>query len=152
MRRMSGYLFRFQKLMDLKTKEKDEIKTKYAESLQALHAQQQELETLQAMILEWEYKRTNWGEKAVPIQQLTSISTYIQHLEQLVSRKLKDIEDTEQHANRYHLQLTEKMRECQVWEHWKEKDHEEFKYAAIQVEQKEMDELALQRFIRQGGE
>ncbi|WP_255438250.1 flagellar export protein FliJ [Ammoniphilus sp. YIM 78166] len=148
---MSGYLFRFQKLMDLKTKEKDEIKTKYAESLQALHAQQQELETLQAMILEWEHKCSNWGGESVPIQQLASISSYIQHLEQLVSRKLKDIDFAEQEANHYHSQLTEKTKECQVWDHWKEKDYQEYKHAAIRMEQKEMDELALQRFIRQGG-
>ncbi|MEW9667636.1 flagellar export protein FliJ [Ammoniphilus sp. 3BR4] len=148
---MAGFSFRFQKLMDLKDREKEDSKAKYSESLASLNKEQIELDELVQRIQQWEKKRAEMVMKALPAQLLLEVCSYIQHLEKLYLQKQKQVDKAEQRVSASHLQLTEKMRELRVWENWKNNSYKEFQHEALQREQKELDELALQRYVRRGG-
>lgn len=149
--RVVGYSFRFQKLMDLKEREKEDSKTKYSESLGFLNREMQELEGLTQSLQQWEEKRVELERQATPIQRLLEIHSYIQHLENLIVKKHEKVHEAEKKTESLHLELSEKMRDFQVWEKWKEKTYKEYQDEMMQREQKEMDELAIQRFVRRGG-
>lgn len=149
---MAGFVFRFQKIMDIKENEKEEAKMEYAESLSRLREQEQELAHLLNLKKQWELRWNDIEKQPVSIQLLLEIQTYLRHLNQQIQKKRNKIFRAEQEADSFQQTLIDKSKELQVWEKWKDKSFLEYQEVELQCEQKIMDELGLQQFVRGGGE
>lgn len=149
---MAGFRFRFQKVMDMKQNEKEQAKAEYAGFLLQITQKEQELEGIQDLKRQWEEKWLGFQNQSVSIHTLLDTQVYIQHLENQIRIKKQELGFIEQQADEYQQRLIEKTKEVQVWETWKDKKALEYQEEFNQLEQKLMDELGLQRYIRKGGE
>lgn len=148
---MAGFVFRFQKIMDIKENEKEEAKMVYAESLSRLREREQELDHLLNLQKQWELRWRELEKQPVSIQKLLEIQTYLGYLGQQIKQKRDKIFQAEQDADSFQQTLIDKSKELQVWEKWKNKSYTEYQEEEHQREQKFMDELGLQQYVRGGG-
>lgn len=145
---MVNFQFPLQKVMELKEKQVDELKIKHTEyiaSLQTIELQHNELLMKKK---QWEDKSSLAENEKMHVGNLLEIDSYLRYLTAQILDKEKELGLAHEQVQVSRHQLTEKMKEFQVWEKWKQKSREAHQEQLNQIEQKELDEMALQIYVR----
>ncbi|HZG72182.1 MAG TPA: flagellar export protein FliJ [Chondromyces sp.] len=147
---MMNYSFKFQNILQLKEREKDEVQSAYNESVKKFEEVAEKL-----------YLLLKRKEDLIDFQESRLVSGFsvyeIQHNQQFISNLEKTIEYQQQlvmnargQLQWYEQQLQEKNMELKKYEKIKEKDFERFKEKAKQEEYKEMDDLSVIQYMNRG--
>jgi flagellar protein FliJ len=145
---MANYHFPLQKVMELKHKQMEELKLKHAECTSIHQVIEKQLADLWTKKKQWEEKSTLTENDFFFVGNLLEINSYLRYLTSQIEDKEKELNLAAEQVRISRLHLTEKMKEFQVWEKWKEKSYETYQEQLNQVEQKELDEMALQIYMR----
>ncbi|GAA3406657.1 flagellar export protein FliJ [Paenibacillus hodogayensis] len=141
------FRYPLQKLVDLKTNEKEQAEWVLSEAIGRLQQEEQSLSEL-------EVERRSVGEeleqaaRGTTISQIQLLQQYSQHLEQQIRLKAHDVERAKANVADKQQALTAKMMEEKVWSKAKEKAQAQFTALLLKKEQEELDEIALTRRIQ----
>lgn len=141
---MQKYNFSMEKILDLRiNKEKDEM-TIFASLQNELHQQKIALSNLEKEM----DKLNRDGFKKVDVNQLRLNNLYKQNLINQMEVQNAIIEETSHELEKQRQELIEAQKDRKIMEKLKEKDFTLYKNNLKAMEQKELDEIAIQRHKR----
>lgn len=142
------FRYPLQKLVDLKTNEKEQAEWMLSESVGRLQREESALSELLAERAQVGEKLENASVRSTTISQMQLLQHYSLHLEQMIRLKSKDVDGAKSDVADKQLVLSGKMMEEKVWTKAKEKAQLQFTAFVLKKEQEELDEIALNRRIQ----
>lgn len=145
---MKKFSFKFETVLRVKEKKEEELKRALMR-LQALRIEQEQL--LEKIDNE---KRRVYGAKAaekqggVDIMSLVNYEAYLNNLRRKISAAEKKIKELEKKADDKRVEVIEASKEKKIFEKLKEKHFSEFKKTIVSNEQKQLDEIAVNKYNR----
>ncbi len=145
---MKKFSFKFETVLRVKEKKEEELKRELMR-LQALRIEQEQL--LEKIDNE---KRRAYGEKArekqggIDIMSLVYYEAYLNNLRKKISATEKKIKELEKKADDKRVEVIEASKEKKIFEKLKEKHFSEFKKMVVSNEQKQLDEIAVNKYNR----
>ncbi|PYI50369.1 flagellar export protein FliJ [Paenibacillus flagellatus] len=139
------FRYPLQKLVDLKTNEKEQAEWMLSEAVGALQREELTLAELLAEHRRVAEELESASARKTTISQIQMLQHYLQHMEQQIRAKSNDVHRAQSNVADKQQALTEKMMEEKVWTKAKEKAHRQFTAFVLKKEQEEMDEIALTR-------
>jgi flagellar FliJ protein len=142
------FRFQLQKVLDLKEKEKEQAEWALGESVQ----RRNEEETKLYQLAEHHEQMTNMlhsvQASSCSAAQLIEITRYRQSVERSIAAQRRTLFGCEQEVEQRKHRLTERMQEMQLWQRLREKAREHFVEAEKSHEQKWLDEIGTQLYLR----
>lgn len=141
------YDFKFDKILSLKAREKDEAQVVYQDSVKKfedaadvlyhLLKKKEDLENYQS-------GRLNYG---LPVQEIRHHQQFIGNLEKSIEYNQKIVMNARNIMNYQQMQLMDKNVEVKKYEKIKEKDHLQFLANEKYAENRMMDEISIQQYM-----
>jgi flagellar protein FliJ len=144
-----SFVYSFQKLLDLKEKEKEQAEMGYTKSRQAL---EKEDALLQKLVRDKEHMQHAIYQKTeanITLADLRNSYEYLDHMQQLIIKAHHTRAQAEQDMRHKQETLQQKALDEKVWIKLKENSHMQYTEKVKQQEQKELDEMAVARYYRQ---
>jgi flagellar protein FliJ len=144
------YRFKFEKIMMVKEREKDEALSIYndsvkrfedvAEKLYESLKKKEDLENYQSLRLE----------NGLPVQEIRHHQHFILNLQKTIDHFQKMVMNARNQMNFYQEKLMQKNIELKKYEKIKEKDKVVFLEELKQEEAKQMDDISIQQYVHRG--
>lgn len=147
---MSGSMFRFglQKVLELREQAEQEQARALAEAERRAREAASHLELLQQIREEEAGKLMRAHSEGRPVGQLQNLSFVIRQLAQRVAEAEKAAREAEDRVAESRGELVTAMTQRRVLDQLKERKQEEWRLGQLELDRKQMDELALGRFQR----
>ncbi|TKI54961.1 flagellar export protein FliJ [Brevibacillus antibioticus] len=145
---MRVFQFHLQKVLDLKEKEKEQAEWAFGKSIQRKNEEEWKLSQLTEHHDEMTMKLQEVQMQACSAAQLISITQYQQSVARSIQNQQRTLHGCEQDVERCQSRLTERMKESQLWQRLREKSLHQFLDDQKQREQKELDEIGTQLYLR----
>lgn len=142
------FRYPLQKLVDLKTNEKEQAEWMLSEAVGRLQEEQRSLTELEAELARVGEEIAYASIHRTTISQMQLLQHYSQHLEKQIRLKTKDVDRAQANVTDKQNVLTGKMMEEKVWTKAKEKAQLQFTAIVMKKEQEELDEIALNRRVQ----
>lgn len=139
------FRYPLQKLVDLKTNEKEQAEWVLAEAVGRLQQEERSLAELKDERFRVGQQLEHASLHKTTISRMQQLQQYAQHLEQQIRLKTQDVERAQADVEDKQLALTGKMMEEKIWTKAKEKAQAQFVAIVLKKEQEELDEMALGR-------
>lgn len=141
-----GFTYHFQKVVDLKAKEKTQAEWLLSSAIGKLQAEENHL-------LELVRDRENLMEgissfslQSASASSLQEMNRYVHYLDECISRKNNDVAHAEVNVKQNQAFLNDKMLDEKVWNQAREKEKMHYQQEMLLKEQNELDEMATVRF------
>ncbi|ASJ54351.1 flagellar export protein FliJ [Brevibacillus formosus] len=145
---MRVFQFHLQKVLDLKEKEKEQAEWAFGKSIQRKNEEEWKLSQLTEHHDEMTMKLQEVQMQSCSAAQLISITQYQQSVARSIQNQQRTLHGCEQDVERCQSRLTERMKESQLWQRLREKSLHQFLDDQKQREQKELDEIGTQLYLR----
>ncbi|MFS0553050.1 flagellar export protein FliJ [Brevibacillus sp. 179-C9.3 HS] len=145
---MRVFQFHLQKVLDLKEKEKEQAEWAFGKSIQRKNEEEWKLSQLTDHHEEMTMKLQEVQMQTCSAAQLISITQYQQSVARSITNQQRTLHGCEQDVERCQSRLTERMKESQLWQRLREKSLHQFLDDQKQREQKELDEIGTQLYLR----
>lgn len=140
------YKFAFQKVLDVKEKEKEVAKEEFGSSKQRQIELDRKLAGLESEKDKIYHQFNQVNRKAV--WEILEVHEELQHVDQQVKRLTQQSEQLHLEVEHKQIVLFEKTKEAKVWNLWKDKSKKEFIKQQERIEQAMLDEMAILRYSR----
>lgn len=141
-----GFTYHFQKVVDLKAKEKTQAEWLLSSAIGKLQAEENHL-------LELVRDRENLMEgissfslQSASASSLQEMNRYVHYLDECITRKNNDVAHAEVNVKQNQAFLNDKMLDEKVWNQAREKEKMHYQQEMLLREQNELDEMATVRF------
>lgn len=145
---MRVFQFHLQKVLDLKEKEKEQAEWAFGKSIQRKNEEEWKLSQLTEHHDEMTMRLQEVQMQTCSAAQLISITQYQQSVARTIQNQQRTLHGCEQDVERCQSRLTERMKESQLWQRLREKSLHQFLDDQKQREQKELDEIGTQLYLR----
>ncbi|MBD2862754.1 flagellar export protein FliJ [Paenibacillus oceani] len=139
------FRYPLQKLVDLKTNQKEQAEWMLSEAIADLQREELALSELRAEQGRLAAELEQASIRRTTISQMQMLQLYLQHLDRQIHSKCEDVGRAQANVSEKQQYLTEKLKEEKVWTKAKEKAQSQFTAFVLKKEQDELDELALNR-------
>jgi flagellar protein FliJ len=145
-----AYQFKFEKIMKLKEREKDEVFSTYNESVKRFEEAAENLfQSLKKKEDLESYQRSKL-ENGLSVQEIRHHQTFIHNLQKTIDHDQKVVVHTRNQMNFYQDKLLQKNIEVKKYEVLKEKGKLVFLEELRQLEAKQMDDISIQQYMHRG--
>ncbi len=145
---MKAFRFHLQKVLDLKEKEKEQAEWAFGKSVQRRNEEKNKLLRLAEHLEEMTEKLHSIQANLCSAAQLHEMNRYRQSVERSVATQRRTLYGCEQEVEQCKHRLTERMQETQLWQRLREKAQEHFVETEKNHEQKWLDEIGTQLYLR----
>lgn len=145
---MKSFHFSLQKILDLKEKNREQEEWNFARIAKQLKDENEKLQSNITNKNVLHEELLNDQAKGIPIVEINSIQAYLNYLDKLIHHQKVNLRQIENSLLAKQQELVELKIEEKKWIKLREKKFEEFNYKNNQLEQKEMDEIAIQRMFK----
>ncbi|MBE3569957.1 MAG: flagellar biosynthesis chaperone FliJ [Bacillales bacterium] len=142
-----GYYFKFEKILQIKEREQEEIQSEY-------HRAKRQFEQVAEKLYELLKKKENllaFQETQLasgfPVYEIQHYQMFISNLEKMIDYQQKLVINARNRMFWFENQLKEKNIEVKKYEKMKEKEWQKYKKLLGQMENKELDELSVIQFM-----
>lgn len=143
---MLKFNYAFQKVVDLKTSEKNHAEMHLSSAIGRLQAEEQTLTRLSSDKDSMVNALQDQSANVVSASQLQQMQDYISYIDQCILQKRQDIQSAQVKVEEKKEYLTTKMLDEKVWMQARGKALESFQKEELLREQNELDEMATVRF------
>lgn len=141
-----AFNFKFQSILDLKTRLEDQKKSKYGEANEELKRQKDKLNVLfEERNYQFELMR-NKGKKGLTPKELITYNNYIERLKRSIEIQNVVVENARKAAEKARLELVEAAKQRKMFETLKEKKLEEYWEEYYKKEQLALDEIVSYKY------
>lgn len=145
-----SYQYRFQRILTLKEKEKDEVQEMYRGSIEKFEKVAEKLyEFLKKKENLEQYQETKL-QKGLSVQDIRHHQQFITNLEKTISYYQDLVIQARNRMNWYEEKLVDMNVEVKKYEKVKEKDLHRFLQSNQQVENKQLDEVSVVQYMKRG--
>lgn len=144
------YQFKFEKIMTLKEREKDEALSVYNESVKRFEQAAEKLYELMKRKEDLEEYQSRRLVEGLPVQEVRHHQQFIVNLQKSIDQYLRMVMNARNHMNFNQEKLLQKNIEVKKYVKIKEKGEIEFLELLKQDEAKEMDDISIQQFVHRG--
>ncbi len=144
------YNFKFEKILMIKEREKDEAQNIYTQSVKKFEEAAQMLYELLRKKEDLENNQSLKLVSGLSVQEIKHHQYFIQNMEKTISHYQQMVINARNHMNFYQEKLMEKNIEVKKYEKIKEKDIVSFTANLKQIEGKQMDDISIQQFMNRG--
>lgn len=144
------YQYKFEKILTIKEKEKDEARNKFNEAVKRFEDVANKLYRLlkkKEDLIDFQQTQLESG---LSILAIRHNQLFMGNLEKLIDQCQKDVIEARYYMNLQQEKLKEKNIEVKKYEKIKEKDFERFLEVVKDAENKQMDEISIQQFLSKG--
>jgi len=144
------YQFKFEKIMNLKEREKDEAQTIYNDSVKKF---EEAAENLYQSLKKKEDLESYQSTKLVnglSVQEIRHHQSFILNLQKTIDHYQKVVMNTRNQMHFYQDKLMQKNIEVKKYEILKEKDKLVFSEQLKHLEAKQMDDISIQQYMHRG--
>jgi len=145
---MKKFQYSLQKILDLKEREKEQAEWAFGKSMQKKNEEEEKLIRMHERKEELTQHLFQVQARVCSAAQLLDITRYRQTMDQAIANQQKTLFGCEQELEAFKQRLTMKMQESQLWQKLREKAKDSFDEAEKNRDQKEMDEIGLNRYLR----
>lgn len=145
---MKSFRFHLQKVLDLKEKEKEQAEWAFGKSVQRRNEEETRLVQLAEHHEEMTDRLVSVQAGSCSAAQLIEITRYRQAVERSLAVQRRTVFGCEQEVEACKHRLTERMQETQLWQRLREKAREQFAEIEKSAEQKWLDEIGTQLYLR----
>lgn len=145
-----AYNYKFQKILQLREREKEETQTLYNESLKQFEEAAEKLYSLlrkKENLIDFQEAKMVSG---FSIHEIQHYQLFVSNLEQTINYQQQVVINARNKMQWHEQQLKEKNIEVKKYEKIKEKDFEKFKESLLEEENKQMDEISAIQFMNRG--
>ncbi|WP_027414597.1 flagellar export protein FliJ [Aneurinibacillus terranovensis] len=143
-----SFNYTFQKILDVKKKEKGQAEKNYTKSLHTLRLEESKLYQLQQNKEEMEQRFVQQAEKNMSLAELKHSYLYLDHMHKLIVDAEQSKTAAESDVHQKQEVLTEKAMDEKIWAKLKENSYVKHLETMKQLEQKQLDEIAVTRYYR----
>lgn len=145
-----AYQFKFEKIMKLKEREKDEVLSTYNESVKRFEEAAENLfRSLKKKEDIESYQRSKL-ENGLSVQEIRHHQSFIHNLQKTIDHDQKVVVHTRNQMNFYQDKLLQKNIEVKKYEVLKAKGKLVFLEELRQLEAKQMDDISIQQYMHRG--
>ena len=145
-----AYQFKFEKIMKLKEREKDEVLSTYNESVKRFEEAAENLFRSLKKKEDLESYQDQSLENGLSVQEIRHHQTFIHNLQKTIDHDQKMVVHTRNQMNFYQDKLLQKNIEVKKYEVLKEKGKLVFLEELRQLEAKQMDDISIQQYMHRG--
>lgn len=145
-----GYRFKFEKIMTLKEREKDEALSVYNESVKRFEHAAEKLYELMKKKEELEDYQSKRLREGLSVQEMRHHQQFIANLQKSIDQYQKIVINARNHMNFQQEKLLQKNIEVKKYVKMKEKGKMTYFEGLRQLEAKEMDNISIQQFAHRG--
>lgn len=145
-----GYQYKFEKILTIKEKEKNDALATYNEAQKKFQQMAEKLYKLlkkKEELIDFQQYKLSTG---LSVQEIRHNQLFMGNLEKVIAQCQQDVIKARQHMNLQQDILKEKNIEVKKYEKIKEKDFEKFLDVIKLAESKQMDEISIQQFLSKG--
>lgn len=142
-----NYHYKFEKILTIKEKEKNDASSKYNESVKKFEEVAEKLYRLlkkKEDMLNFQQVKLKEG---LAVQEIRHHQQFMDNIEKLLERVQQEVMEARYRMNAYQETLIEKNIEVKKYEKIKEKDFDKFLDHVKELENKNMDEISIRQFI-----
>ncbi|MCA1040775.1 flagellar biosynthesis chaperone FliJ [Bacillus infantis] len=146
------YQYRFEKVMSIREREKDEALNSYNQSVQRFEEAAGKLYELlkkKEDLEEFQFSKLASG---LPVQEIRHYQHFIHSLEKTIEHYQQVVFNARNQMNYYQDKLTEKNIEVKKYEKMKEKDIVRFTESMKLAESRQMDDISIQLYANRGSQ
>jgi flagellar FliJ protein len=143
------FQFHLQKVLDLKEKEKEQAEWAFGQSVQRQNEEEWKLVQLTEHHDEMTRMLHTVQTERCSAAQLMEITRYRQAVERSIASQRRTLQGCQQEVELCQRRLAERVQESRLWQRMREKALEHFSEAEKQREQKVLDEIGTQLYLRQ---
>lgn len=144
------YQFKFEKIMTLKEREKDEALSVYNESVKRFEEVAEKLYELMKKKEDLEEYQARRLVAGLPVQEIRHHQQFISNLQKTIDQYQKMVINARNHMDFHQEKLLRKNIEVKKYVKIKEKGKLEFLQEMKQDEAKQMDDISIQHFVHRG--
>ncbi|MFB6466640.1 flagellar export protein FliJ [Cytobacillus sp. Hz8] len=145
------YQFKFEKILSIREREKDEALSVYNESIKKFEEVAEKLYSLLKKKEDIENYQSSRLKEGLPIQEIRHHQQFIINIEKSIEHYQKMVMNARNRMNFYQEKLMEKNIEVKKYEKMKEKDALNFFKEMQMLENKQMDDISIQFYMNRGG-
>ncbi len=145
---MKKFQYPLQKILDLKEREKEQAEWAFGKSVQKKNEEEEKLIRMHERQEELTQHLFTVQQQPCSAAQLLDITRYRQTMDKAIQNQQDRLFGCEQEVELFKQRLTMKMQESQLWQRLREKAQESFDEADKIHDQKEMDEIGINRYLR----
>ncbi|MFY0542786.1 flagellar export protein FliJ [Brevibacillus sp. H7] len=145
---MKTFQFHLQKVLDLKEKEKEQAAWAFGKSVQRRNEEENKLYRLTEIHDEVTQMLHAVQSQTCSAAELIEINRYRQSVERSITAQQRTLYGCEQEVEQCKHRLTKQMQETQLWQRLREKAQEHFVETIKNHEQKWLDEIGTQLYLR----
>jgi flagellar protein FliJ len=144
------YQFKFEKIMMVKEREKDEALSVYNESVKRFEEEAERLYESLKKKEDLEIYQSMRLKNGLPVQEIRHHQRFILNLQKTIDHYQKVVVNARNQMQFYQEKLMQKNIELKKYEKIKEKDKVVFLEALKHEEAKQMDDISIQQYVQRG--
>ncbi|MCQ6274095.1 flagellar biosynthesis chaperone FliJ [Bacillus sp. V3B] len=144
------YHFKFEKIMMLKEREKDEALSVYNDSVKRFEEAAEKLYEALKKKEDLESYQSTKLENGLPVQEIRHHQRFILNLQKTIDHYQQMVHNSRTHMHFYQEKLMEKNIEVKKYEKMQEKGKLEFFEGLKQIEARQMDDISIQYYVHRG--
>lgn len=142
------FRYSFQQIVNLKNNERTQAEWVLSEAMGQLRDEETSLDGLFKLKENLQNEMSAVSSDSVSISKMLMMQTYMDHVDQQIARKHKDVQQAKHVVLRKQEHLSERMIDEKVWTKAREKAFNQFQSFVAKKEQDALDEMATNRFRR----
>lgn len=146
---MSKYIYPYQRILEMKVKEKENAQLLMAKAVQKQTNIESRIMDLQSTITTVQEQLSSEQNVGMPILQLRMIGDYVSNLQKRVGIERIQLDFAKKNVDKKQEVLRDALKEEKTWDLLKEKKQQEHLEFIKQKEQSQLDEISNQMFYRQ---
>jgi len=140
------FRYKLQKIVDLKSNQKEQAEWLLTGALSKLKLEEQSLEELIMTRCSVEDAISVGASSGISASELIMLEQYIQHIDMLIAQKKESIRQAQQEVDDKSEHLVAAMKDEKIWMKARERSLQTFRAAFLRQEQAILDETAITRF------
>ncbi|MBU8877832.1 flagellar biosynthesis chaperone FliJ [Bacillus sp. FJAT-29790] len=144
------YQFKFEKILTIKEREKDEAFNIYNQAVKRFEEAAEKLYEYLKKKEELEVYQSSRLVSGLPVQEIRHHQLFIHNLEKTINHYQQMVVNARHHMNYHQEKLMEKNIEVKKYVKIKEKDLTNFVEMTKQIEGRQMDDISIQQFMNRG--
>lgn len=142
-----NYQYKFEKILTIKEKEKNDASSKYNESVKKFEEVAEKLYRHLKKKEDMQNFQQVKLKEGMAVQEIRHHQQFMDNIEKLLARIQQEVVEARYRMNAYQEKLIEKNIEVKKYEKIKEKDFDKFLDHIKEIENKNMDEISIRQFI-----
>jgi len=141
------YQYKFEKILTIKEKEKNDSESKYTEAVKEFESEAENLYQVLKKKEELLDSQSEQLKQGLSVQQVRYNQDFLDNHEKMIAHYQKRVMDTRSKMHFYHQLLIESNVEVKKYEKIKEKDFQRYFNTMKYEENRQMDEISIQQYM-----